>query len=187
MKQVMNQCICQYYKVVEKAIVIPSKGYRIEGINKFGNTTTMMQPQERIDYTSYGIDHQDSQAHWYRTYFKDSYYTFFGYKENQEPVLISINVEETESTRQYRLIYRTKNEPDQRKLVPDSFLLNEPQHSSPLDDTSVQDSTWKTLVESNFTDVSFHNLVRMDHDQLISSGIQDEILRLDETSVSCLL
>ncbi|KAI9345430.1 hypothetical protein BD770DRAFT_185872 [Pilaira anomala] len=33
-KQVMNECICQYYKVVEKAMIIPSKGYKIEGINK---------------------------------------------------------------------------------------------------------------------------------------------------------
>lgn len=183
MKQVMNQCICQYYKVVEKAIVIPSKGYRIEGINKFGNNTIMMKPQQDIDYSSYSIDHQDSQAHWYRSYFSDeNVYTFFGYEENEEPALISIHIESTEEEqRQYRLIYRTKNLPDQHTLVPDSFLFNEPTATISSD---IQDSTWKTLIESNFPEISFSKLVKMDHDQLISSGIQDEILRLDENSVS---
>lgn len=109
----MNQCICQYYKVVEKAMIIPSKGYKIEGINKYGNNSILSQiPKSRINQ-NYTVDHMDKEAHWYRTYFFDSahVYTFFGYDEDGDPILLSVKVEENKETitnRQFRIIFRTK-------------------------------------------------------------------------------
>ena len=203
-KQIMNQCICQYYKVVEKAIVIPSKGYKIEGINKYGSANSaLMIRDETIDYSKSTIDHKDLQAHWYRTFFnQDDIHTFFGYYKNGDPVLISIQVEEEQQQqqvqesdkRQYRIIHRTKDTLDQRKVIQDSFLLNAPitttstttsTTNSPSDKSSanIQNTTWKTIIETTVPDISFQDLVKMNKDQLVSSGIHEELVRLDETSL----
>jgi hypothetical protein len=180
MKQVMNQCICQYYKVVEKAMVIPSKGYRIEGINKYGTLDTIFmqhQPQQ-YDYRTTPIDHKDPEAHWYRTYFLQDtqhVHTFFGYN-NGDPILISIKVETLPNEkRQYRVIYRTKNNPDQHKLIVDSFLLNPP------NSTVTDDSTFKTIIETIIPD--YPQLLKMSGDQMVASGIHQELLKLDENPV----
>lgn len=186
MKQMMNQCICQYYKVVEKAIVIPSKGYKIEGINKYGSSNSaLMVRDETVDYSTAQIDHKDTEAHWYRTYFdQDEIHTFFGYYKSGDPVLISIQVEEEQGSdkRQYRIIHRTKEAMDQRKVIQDSFLLNAPT-TSDASPSMIQDSTWKTIIETTVPDISFQDLVRMSKDQLLSSGIHEELVRLDETSL----
>lgn len=111
MKQMMNQCICQYYKVNEKAMVIPSKGYKIEGNNTYSDMTVAAETK---DYSASCIDHKDPNAHWYRTYFLDSedmIVTFFGYNLEGDPIIISIKVEENKDTstnRQFRVIYRSK-------------------------------------------------------------------------------
>ncbi|KAI8644499.1 hypothetical protein BD408DRAFT_430459 [Parasitella parasitica] len=185
-KQIMNQCICQYYKVVEKAIVIPSKGYKIEGINKYGSADpTLMIRDETIDYSKSAIDHKDLQAHWYKTYFnQNEMHTFFGYYSNGDPVLISIQVEHEQesSQRRYRIIHRTKNAVDQRKIIPDSFLLNAPCTSEKAS-AKIPDSTWKAIIETAVPGLSYQDLARMNKDLLLSSGIHDEILRLDETSL----
>ncbi|KAI7879201.1 uncharacterized protein EV154DRAFT_524673 [Mucor mucedo] len=182
MKQIMNTCICQYYKVVEKAMIIPSKGYRIEGINKYG-TNMILPPSERSPQ-NYTIEHMDEEAHWYRTFFLDCahVYTFFGYNEDGEPILLSVKVEEntqTDTNRQFRIIYRTK-EKDERKVVLDSFLLNAP--STQEQDDEIPETTWKSIIESTF-DISFQNFLKMDQELMISSGLQDELLRLDENSL----
>lgn len=200
MKQIMNQCICQYYKVVEKAIVIPSKGYKIEGINKYGSThSALMIRDETVDYSKAPIDHKDTEAHWYRTYFHqddNEIHTFFGYYKSGDPVLISIQVEQEQGSdkRQYRIIHRTKEAADQRKVIQDSFLLSAPTRLSDASSPSppppslppaspIQDSTWKTIIETTVPDISYHDLVRMSKDQLLSSGIHEELVRLDETSL----
>ncbi|GAN01295.1 hypothetical protein MAM1_0006c00728 [Mucor ambiguus] len=197
MKHIMNQCICQYYKVVEKAIVIPSKGYKIEGINKYGSTNSaLMIRDETIDYSKSPIDHKDTEAHWYRTYFQqddNEIHTFFGYYKSGDPVLISIQVEQEQGSdrRQYRIIHRSKQVMDQRKVIRDSFLLSAPT-TTPLDTSLpslpaaaaiIQDSTWKTIIETTVPDISFQDLVRLSKDQLVSSGIHEELVRLDETSL----
>lgn len=112
----MNECICQYYKVVEKAMIIPSKGYKIEGINKYGNNSILTHIPKSAPSAllpNYTVDHMDTEAHWYRTFFFDSthVYTFFGYEEDGDPILISVKVEqnkETVTNRQFRIILRTK-------------------------------------------------------------------------------
>ncbi|CEP08447.1 hypothetical protein, partial, partial [Parasitella parasitica] len=190
-KQLMNQCVCEYYKVVEKAIIIPSKGYKIEGINKYGSSADpalVIRDGEIIDYSKSAIDHKDLQAHWYRTYFnQDEMHTFFGYYSNGDPVLISIQVEhEQESdSRRYRMIHRTKDAIDERKVIQDSFLLNAPCTvvDSSRASTGIPDSTWKAIIETTVPGLSYQDLVRMNKDLLLSSGIHDELLRLDETSL----
>lgn len=200
-KQTMNQCICQYYKIVEKAIVIPSKGYKIEGINKYGSeNSALMIRDETIDYSKSTIDHKDLQAHWYKTFFnQDDIHTFFGYYKNGDPVLISIQVEEEQQQqqvqesekRQYRIIHRTKDAIDRRKIIQDSFLLNAPTNTTTTTTTStfdkssaiIQNTTWKTIIETTVPDISFQDLVKMNKDQLVSSGIHEELVRLDEASL----
>ncbi|GAA5794838.1 hypothetical protein HPULCUR_000186 [Helicostylum pulchrum] len=188
-KQIMNQCICQYYKVVEKAMIIPSKGYKIEGINKYGNNNSILSqiPKSQINQ-NYTVDHMDKEAHWYRTYFFDSthVYTFFGYQEDGDPILLSVKVEqnnETITNRQFRIIFRTKKGKDQRRVILDSFLLNCPPTTTNAEEYDIiPETTWKSLVETNFN-IPFHNLILMNQDLMISSGIQDELLRLDENSL----
>lgn len=93
-------------------MIIPSKGYKIEGINKYG-TNMILPPAPVKQHETYTVDHMDPEAHWYRTYFFDCahVFTFFGYNEDGEPILLSVKVEEnkdTDTNRQYRIIYRTK-------------------------------------------------------------------------------
>lgn len=66
-------------------------------------------------------------------------------------------------------------------MILDSFLLNAP--STDEQDDMIPETTWKSIIESTF-DISFHNFLKMDQELMISSGIQDELLRLDENSVS---
>lgn len=192
-KQIMNQCICQYYKQVEKAIIIPSKGYRIDGSNKYCSIIpTTKEKQQVTDYRkSSKIDHMDMDAYWYRFYFstqgEQNIHHFFGYNNDQEPILISIKVEENKdiaiTNRQYRIIYRSKkNNTDQRRIVLDSFLLNAP---NTIVSSIIPDTTWKSIIESTFNHIiPYYNLLKMNHDLMISSGIHDELLRLDENSVN---
>lgn len=188
MKQMMNQCICQYYKVVEKAMVIPAKGYKIEGKNKYTEDLVVIKKDPSLDYSTWTIDHKDPNAHWYRTYFMDEadrVITFFGYHPTTgDPIIISIKVEEninTTTKRQFRIIYRSKKDQDQRKVILDSFLLNAPTNA--LEDREeIQETTWKSIIESTFS-IPYHHFQKMNGDTLISSGLQDELLRLDENSV----
>ncbi|CAO3617793.1 unnamed protein product [Mucor hiemalis] len=188
MKQMMNQCICQYYKVVEKAMAIPAKGYKIEGKNKYTEDLVVIKKDPSLDYSTWTIDHKDPNAHWYRTYFMDEadrVITFFGYHPTTgDPIIISIKVEEninTTTKRQFRIIYRSKKDQDQRKVILDSFLLNAPTNA--LEDREeIQETTWKSIIESTFS-IPYHHFQKMNGDTLISSGLQDELLRLDENSL----
>lgn len=69
-------------------------------------------------------------------------------------------------------------------MVLDSFLLNAP--SVQEQDDEIPETTWKSIIESTF-DISFHNFLKMDQELMISSGLQDELLRLDENSVSFII
>ncbi|KAI8354007.1 hypothetical protein BD560DRAFT_336601 [Blakeslea trispora] len=102
-------------------------------------------------------------------------YTFFGYNHDKEPVLISIkNESETEEhSKQFRTIYRTQKHPDQRRIITDSFLLN----------ASVQNGSLKHVVEAIAPEVSFDQLYEMSGEQMISTGLHDELVRLDENSL----
>jgi hypothetical protein len=193
-KQIMNTCICQYYRIVEKAIIIPSKGYKIEGSNTY-NTDCIIIPSDTTptDYRkTTKIDHMDMDAYWYRNHFtaaKEDIHHFFGYNNNdsQEPILISIQVEENKeiaiTNRQYRIICRSKkNNTDQRRVILDSFLLNAPNTTI---SSVIPDTTWKSIIETTFN-IPFSHLLKMSHDLMISSGIHDELTRLDENLVGSL-
>lgn len=95
----------QHYKTFEKAMVIPSKGYRIEGRNRAGDDADIndgldaISAQEphfdeagsgRSDYSQWINEHMDQNARWLRIYFvgKD-YRTYCGLVEN-EPMLVTI-------------------------------------------------------------------------------------------------
>jgi hypothetical protein len=64
----------------------------------------------------------------------------------------------------------------------DSFLLNAPDTPDELEEL-VPETTWKTVIETNL-EMPFNKLKQMPNDILKSSGIQDELLKLDENSVS---
>ncbi|RUS17619.1 hypothetical protein BC937DRAFT_89714 [Endogone sp. FLAS-F59071] len=104
-KHIANQCVSQHYKTFEKAMVIPSKGYKIEGRNRAGDDADLndgldaINAQEphfdeagsgRSDYSQWINEHMDQNARWLRTYFvgKD-YRTYCGLVEN-EPMLVTI-------------------------------------------------------------------------------------------------
>ncbi|KAG1448146.1 hypothetical protein G6F56_009030 [Rhizopus delemar] len=174
-KQVMNQCICQYYKVAEHAMVIPCKGYRIEGKNDYSLIVSQTSPIIRSDQ----VEHMDRDAYWYRNYFMGNTDAchFFGYQE-EDPLLISATVEYVDNKKQYRIIYRTKENPDQRKVIADTFLLNAPPSTcDTLND--IPNTTWKTIMETIF-DTPFHLLKKMSNEMMISSGLDQGLLKLDE-------
>ncbi|OAD80256.1 hypothetical protein PHYBLDRAFT_162905 [Phycomyces blakesleeanus NRRL 1555(-)] len=195
MKQMVNQCICQYHKIFEKAMVIPCKGYKIEGSNRFGIEPVVMETPYQ-DYDQSEVEHMDWDVCWFRSHFVGTdYSTFCGYMEDGEPVLItavcdtqkdSEGADETGTPqRQYRVIIRTKQSPDTRKILPDSFLLNAPLDAGILEtqgETMIHDTTWKGVIEMSF-DVPFNRLGKIDAGVMQSSGIEEEVLKLDENSI----
>jgi hypothetical protein len=64
----------------------------------------------------------------------------------------------------------------------DSFLLNAPLTTLLVDKDEIPDTTWKSIIETTFN-IPYHQLQKMSQSQLISSGLQDELLRLDENFV----
>ncbi|KAG1051648.1 hypothetical protein G6F46_000878 [Rhizopus delemar] len=174
MKQVMNQCICQYYKVVENAMVIPCKGYRIEGKNNYKH---QIEPITQV-IISDQVEHMDKDAYWYRNYFmgNSNVCHFFGYHHG-DPLLVSAAVEYIDNKKQYRIIYRSKENSDQRRLIEDSFLLNAPTENTSTVD--IPNTTWKTIIESLFN-IPFHSLKKMSFDIMSSSGLEQSLLKLDE-------
>lgn len=69
-------------------------------------------------------------------------------------------------------------------MILDSFLLNAPTIEEAEDDM-IPETTWKSLIETTFH-IPYHNLLMMEQDLMISTGIQEELLKLDENSV-CIL
>ncbi|KAI9026479.1 hypothetical protein CLU79DRAFT_48895 [Phycomyces nitens] len=114
-KQMSNQCISQYHKIFEKAMVIPCKGYKIEGSNRFGIEPVDTPCQ---DYDQSQVEHMDWDVCWFRSHFVGTdYSTFCGYMEDGEPVLITAicdtnkapeDTQDAGPQRQYRVIIRTK-------------------------------------------------------------------------------
>ncbi|KAF7728783.1 Signal-induced proliferation-associated 1-like protein 2 [Apophysomyces ossiformis] len=175
-KQIINQCVCQHYKVFKKAMIIPCEGYKIEGCNKTGELEADDTLRSAHDYSQTSIEHIDQDARWFRNFFltKD-YATFCGFDDG-EAMLLSVVYDLTEN--HYRIILRTKQGPDTRKIVPGSFLLSAP--------TSERDEppelAWKGVIESAI-DVPFYQLKHVDKEAIVSSGIENEILKLDETVI----
>lgn len=158
MKHMVHQAVSQYYKVYEKSMIIPCKGYKIEGKNKFdfipqmngkvvlsssSSTTNLLEglisPLDNKQYNASIVEHMDQQAHWFRTYFiHQTYATFCGYNDENEPVLITAMYDSIDHL--YRVITRLKQGPSIRDVIQDSFLLSAPlpQHhhnaSSVVDD-----------------------------------------------------
>jgi hypothetical protein len=224
MKQVIHDDVCQYYKVYENSMVIPCKGYKIEGKNKFGTkppgTTSSSSPPpdndiEKSPYSTSIVEHMDQQTHWFRTYFiQHGYSTFCGYDDDKEPILITTSYDPVFQL--YRVITRVKQGPDRRDEIQDSFLLNAPppttssSHHHTSDDTSshheqhddeqkhpletgamdILDTTWKVVIESSsaipLIDVPFNRLKKITQDVMVSSGLENDILKLDENGVSYL-
>ncbi|CAO3591039.1 unnamed protein product [Absidia cylindrospora] len=158
MKQVIHDDVSQHYKVHEKSMVIPCKGYKMEGKNSFGDTTTATKKQHsssmnlalslddnKPNYAASLVEHMDQQAHWFRTYYiQQSYSVFCGYDEKEEPILITSTYDPVLEL--YRVITRVKQLPDRRDTIQDSFLLNAPpptsHHSStPMNTTSLSSSS----------------------------------------------
>jgi hypothetical protein len=72
-------------------MVIPAKGYWIEGNNKYNDPiakvdSTASQP----DYTNWEMEHYDHMAKWFRTYFVGHDYLTVCGKCNEQNVLINI-------------------------------------------------------------------------------------------------
>ena len=95
-------------------MIIPCKGYRVEGRNIFGTqaqdypSTIDDHPK---DYNESIVEYMDHEAYWYRNYFMGrDYTTFIGYVDDDEPLLLSAICETLEDgvQKQYRLIIRTK-------------------------------------------------------------------------------
>ncbi|CAO3697759.1 unnamed protein product [Rhizopus stolonifer] len=170
MKQIMNNCACEYYKTVEKSIIVPFPGYKIEEITS-------------LDFISDEIEHMDRDGWWYRDYFRNNPSTchFLGYKKNT-PLLISAVVEKVNNKKQYRMIYRRQKRKVERKIIPDSFLLNAP--PCPDCDTlnDIPDTTWKTVIETNF-DIPFHLFRKMTDDVLINNNLDQELQKADECAL----
>lgn len=106
MKHTINQCVCQYYKVTERAMIIPCKGFKVEGLNRSGATKEdYPSTSPPRDYSDWPVQHMDEEAYMYRKHFvgKD-YVTFVGYMNDDEPLLISAIRDEGS----YRLIIRGK-------------------------------------------------------------------------------
>lgn len=68
----------------------------------------------------------------------------------------------------------------------DSFLLNAPLLSTcdTKNNDYIPDTTWKTIIETTFN-IPFHSFKKMSNELMISSGLEEELLKLDEYSVSC--
>ncbi|KAG0171682.1 Rap/ran-GAP protein [Apophysomyces sp. BC1034] len=190
MKQIISQCVNQYYKVLEHAMIIPCRGYKIEGKNRSGTCGEDYDVSgECIDYSTFGVEHMDQEAHWFRTYFiGKKYATFCGHFESGDPVLLTaicdMESDAQDGQRTFRVIVRTKQGPSIRKTIPYSFLLSAPPDhlDNYTDNESIPDTTWKGVVEMSFN-VPFNLLHKIEPDVMVSNGIESEILKLDENVV----
>lgn len=207
-------------------MIIPCKGYHIEGNNKFDTnlTSPKQSPGDSLlsatthiksdSESNLPVEHMDQQVHWFRTHFaQQSYSTFCGYDDENEPILITTTYDS--ALQVYRVITRTKQGPDRRDTIQDSFLLNAPisshqqrtsttlentimqqdhHHQHPLETTTtttgddmVLDTTWKAVIESSsatsLVNIPFNNLKKITRDVMKSSGLEDDILKLDESGV----
>lgn len=112
MKHMVELCVCQYHKVSEKALVIPCKGYKVEGKNKFGSTADdYVVDQETSpllqEYLDGKLEHMDQDACWFRNHFVNKdYATFLGYRSENEPIMFSALCDQNEKL--FRLIVRDK-------------------------------------------------------------------------------
>lgn len=71
---------------------------------------------------------------------------------------------------------------DIRKTIPDSFLLRAPSAETPEKDP-ILDTTWKAVIEPSL-DIPFDNMKKIDANTMSNSGLQKDILMLDEQAVS---
>ncbi|KAF7721786.1 hypothetical protein EC973_004138 [Apophysomyces ossiformis] len=191
MRQITNCCISQHYKVLQNAMIIPCKGYKIEGSNRYGaNEKGFDTLDGPTDYAACDIEHLDKESHWFRNYFAGrNYVTFCGHFENGDPALLTAICESNhtingDDQKAFRMVLRTKQVQDIRKIVPYSFLLSAP-YDLLTDDTNtenVPDTTWKQAVEMTF-DIPFECLRKVKADAMVTSGIESEILKLDENGV----
>ncbi|KAI9300549.1 hypothetical protein BJ944DRAFT_234730 [Cunninghamella echinulata] len=207
MKQIVHQAVSQYYKVYEKSMVIPCKGYKLEGKNKFETipqrkekdcehvegkapTTTsslsttdllegLISPLDKKQYNTSIVEHMDQQAHWFRTYFiHQAYETFCGYDEENEPVLITAMYDTEQQL--YRVITRLKQGPSIYDMIQDSFLLNAPlpqHHNHHSHHHHHQSQTSSSSTSSSAI------LITDDHPQMNSSSLNSETTTTTELTI----
>lgn len=70
---------------------------------------------------------------------------------------------------------------DIRKTIPDSFLLRAPSAETP-EKESILDTTWKAVIEPSL-DIPFDNMKKIDANTMSTSGLQKDVLMLDEQAV----
>lgn len=69
--------------------------------------------------------------------------------------------------------------PDVRKTINDALLLR----AVPAKSLHVPDGTWKTIAET-MLDLPFDRMKKIDAATMVSSGLEKELLMLDEQAVS---
>lgn len=194
LKQMVNQSVCQYHKVYERSMVIPCKNHRIEGKNRLGSSAQdYTVDNTRPDYAQANVEYMDEEAYGFRNRFVNKdYITFVGYTKDNDPVLITAICEEQKDDddknkpdsmkkRLYHIIIRKKQGQDIRQTIPDSFLLRAPSAETP-EKESILDTTWKAVIEPSL-DIPFDNMKKIDANTMSTSGLQKDILMLDEQAV----
>lgn len=129
-----NECLSQHYQFNEHAMIIPAKGFWIEGSNKYTDLPKSISasPDNTLpDYDACELEHYDHQATWFRTYFADHDYLTLCGNSVDNPILITIieeipnaspkEIDDSHSDQdtQYRVIIRktTVSVERQRRLV----------------------------------------------------------------------
>lgn len=88
-----NECLSQHYQFNEHAMIVPAKGFWIEGTNKYTDLPKSISasPDTTLpDYDACELEHYDHQATWFRTYFADQDYLTICGNSVDNPILITI-------------------------------------------------------------------------------------------------
>jgi hypothetical protein len=77
-------------------MVIPAKGFWIEGNNKYSDTLPKHEDiSVQPDYANWELEHYDHMANWFSTYFSGQDYLTVCGKSNDQYVLITIKEEKS--------------------------------------------------------------------------------------------
>ncbi|KAI8576819.1 hypothetical protein K450DRAFT_255136 [Umbelopsis ramanniana AG] len=186
-------------------MIIPAKGFWIEGTNKYTDLPKSISttPDETLpDYDACELEHYDHKATWFRTYFAGQDYLTLCGSSVDNPVLITIleempnaslkelDSEEDDSPSdqdtQYRVIVRKTTPPDSRTLVSSAHLKVGSSAASTASASSVYNdltSIWPSIVSLVDASIDTSVLQVVHSKTLQSSGVEQNIIRLDELGV----
>ncbi|KAG2178874.1 hypothetical protein INT43_001720, partial [Umbelopsis isabellina] len=122
-KHFSNECLSRHYQYNEKAMVIPAKGYWIEGNNRYTDASKVSDQSlsNTVDYKSWEREHYDHDATWFRHHFAGQNYLSVCGTPNDQCILITIKEENVEAATgshdqddpqvqvQYRVVSRRTN------------------------------------------------------------------------------